>query len=104
MRDELTENEKKLADLMSEISERCYDAGWMLNIEYVLWHAVISGPRSFGRGEITQKDIDELTRLSNATKTWIVFDTKDEETPMPLEKWKALFTIEVSKDPGRNGR
>jgi exoribonuclease R len=101
MRNELTENEKKLADLMSEISENCYSAGWMLNIEYVLWHAVISGPRSFGRGEITQKDIDELTRLSNTTKTWIVFDDKDEETPMPLETWKALFITEVSKDSGK---
>ena len=99
MRDELTKNEKKLADLMSDISENCWNAGWMLNTEYVLWHAVTSGPRAFGRGTITEKDIEELTKLSNATQTWIVFD--DKETAMPLEEWETLFTNDVSKDPGK---
>lgn len=100
MRTDLTEDERKLADLMSEISENCYDAGWMLNTEYVLWHAVIAGPRSFGRGKITKEDIEELKRLSKATQTWIVFND-DQETALPLDKWKALFTDDVSKDPGK---
>lgn len=88
-----------MADLMSNISEDCWDAGWMLNTEYVLWHAVTSGRRAFGRGTITEKDIEELARLSTATQTWIVFE--DAETAMPLDEWKTMFTNDVSKDPGK---
>jgi hypothetical protein len=97
MRNDLTEDERKLADLMGEISENCYSAGWMANTEYVLWHAVTSGPRSWGRSQITKKDIEELTSLSNATQTWIVFN--NEEKALPLDKWKDLFTNDVLKDP-----
>jgi hypothetical protein len=98
---DLTEDERGLAELMSEISEKCYSAGWLEDLEYVLWDAVISGPRDFGHGKITQEEIDELSRISSMTKTWIVFDDEREETAIPLDKWRKQFTEDISKNPGK---
>ncbi|HEY5916319.1 MAG TPA: hypothetical protein VIU13_02925 [Chryseolinea sp.] len=86
---------------MSAISEKCYSAGWMGDSEYVLWDAVISGPRSFGCGKITQEDIDKLIGISNKTKTWIVFDDELEETAIPVDKWRKQFTEDTLKNPGK---
>ncbi len=56
----LTSEQKKLADFMSEISERCYSAGWLKNLEYVLWDTLNNGTRKFGQDKISHDDIDEL--------------------------------------------
>ena len=60
-----------LADLMSEISERCYAARWMRDTEYVLWDALAKGPRDWGRDQITADDLARLKRLSEASGGWI---------------------------------
>lgn len=76
---ELTQQEKQLATLMSEISKKCYSAGWMQDTEYVLWDGITSGPRDFGHDHITQ-----------------------EETSIPLDIWKQLFKEKVAlmlRDP-----
>ena len=99
MTKDLTKNERRLADLMSLISERCYGAGWMTDTEYILWDAIISGPRDFGHDKITKEEIDELRSLSNQTRTWIVFDDEQEEITIPLNKWETRFTEDISKDP-----
>jgi|SRR5687768_4808343 hypothetical protein len=99
MTKDLTEDEKLLAAYMSDISERCYDAGWMENVEYALWEAIVSGPRNFGRGIITQSDIDQLTKLSNKVNSWIVFDNDMGEIAMPLDKWKTKFLTDVKRKP-----
>jgi hypothetical protein len=98
---DLTEDERRLAGFMSEISEKCYSAGWMVDTEYVLWEAIISGPREFGHGKITKEEIEELNKLLNKTKTWIVFDDMKEEMAIPLDKWRTRFTEDISKDPGK---
>jgi len=81
----------KLADLMSDISEEAYCAGWMANLEYVLWDAVLNGERQYGRYFIKQKDIDALITLSHLTDSWIYFDDDNEETAMPLNSWRERF-------------
>ena len=40
---------KELSSYMSDLSEEAYHAGWMMNLEYDLWQAVIEGPRSYGQ-------------------------------------------------------
>jgi hypothetical protein len=97
----LTREERQLAKFMSDISERCYGAGWQENSEFILWHAVTSGPRKFGQDKISQEEIDELIRISNKTKTWIVFDEEREEIALPLEEWRKHFTDEILRNPDR---
>lgn len=96
---DLTEAEKLLATHMSEISERCYAAGWMENTEYVLWDGVVNGPRDFGHGHISKADIDKLVELSNTIESWIIFDDDNEEIAVPLDHWRKKFEIEVKRNP-----
>jgi hypothetical protein len=98
---DLTPDEKHLADLMSDISEKCCCAGWMLNLEYVLWNAVITGPCEYGHGTITSRDIDELVRASEKLKSWIVFDDELEEIAVPLDKWRIKFADDIKEHPDK---
>ncbi|UOQ67635.1 hypothetical protein [Hymenobacter volaticus] len=83
---------------MSDISEICYCAGWLLNLEYVLWNAVLTGPRKCGHGMITQEDIHELLALANRTDSWMVFDEETEETALALSFWRAKYLNDISLD------
>jgi len=98
---ELTPDERHLAELMRNISERCYSAGWMCNLEYVLWNAVVSGPRDYGHGAITKDDIDKLTQASHKISSWILFDEELEEIIIPLDKWRVKFSEDIRKKPDR---
>jgi hypothetical protein len=68
MESTLTDAQQKLADFMSDISEEAYTAGWMSNLEYILWEAVLNGPKKYGHY------FDTLIKLSNELSCWIYFD------------------------------
>lgn len=97
---DLTEEQKILAQYMSDISENCYCAGWLKDTEYILWHAVVSGPRKFGREMITAQDIDRLKQWSVKTNSWIIFDDDQEQIALTLQQWQARFELEVKRNPG----
>jgi hypothetical protein len=80
MRKDLTSQQLLLADYMSDISERCYYAGWMQDLEYVLWDAVLHGERKYGHDKISLKDVETLSDLSKAANSWIIFDDNTDET------------------------
>jgi hypothetical protein len=82
---------RELAEYMSELSERAYYAGWMGDLEFDLWDAVVNGPREYGRLSITDEHIAELRRLSKAARGWIVFDDVQAEVFLPMKKWKERF-------------
>jgi hypothetical protein len=92
-------DQKKLKSLMSDISESCYSAGWMKNLEYVLWDAVINGSRKYGHGIITEIDIDKLNNLSKACNSWIYFDDETKETAINLNNWVILFEKAIIVNP-----
>jgi hypothetical protein len=98
MLSDLSEEQLLLHNVMSDISERCYCAGWLQNLEYVLWSAVLMGPRKYGPGVITQEDVDELLSLANRTDSWIVFDDETEETAIELGFWRAKYLNDISLD------
>lgn len=54
---------KELSDYMSELSEEAYYAGWMEDLEYALWDAVILGPKKYGVLDITTNHISKLKLL-----------------------------------------
>jgi hypothetical protein len=92
---------KALSDYMSDISEKCWCAGWIMGLEDALWHAVQHGPKKFGQGEITQGNIDELKRLSQKAGGWCVFADDEYGTKIevemfeicfvPVEEWKKIY-------------
>ncbi|MBO9703068.1 MAG: hypothetical protein J7604_22840 [Sporocytophaga sp.] len=98
MLSDLTPIQQQLMNIMSGISERCYTAGWMNNLEYVLWNAVMSGPRKYGYDFIREEDIHELRHYSTLCNSWIVFDEGKEETSMQLNEWKRKFENDTLSD------
>ena len=76
MQENLNSDQLALAKLMSDISERCNYAGWMSNLEYVLWDALMNGERKYGHDNISTQDIESLKQYSNKAKSWIFFDIK----------------------------
>jgi hypothetical protein len=73
----------------------------MKDLEYVLWDAVVSGPRDYGHGTITKDDINRLIHTSEEVNSWILFDDELEETAIPLDKWKVKFIVDTTQNPDR---
>ncbi len=82
---------RALAEYMSDLSEEAHCAAWMQDLEFELWRALISGPRTYGRLQITATHIARLGELSAAAKGWIVFDDDHEEILVPLHEWEQRF-------------
>lgn len=94
---DLTTEQAALKSFMSEISERCYSAGWMQGLEYVLWGALSDGEREYGHYFITAEDIQQLKLLSSRAACWIYMDDRKEETAIELDSWKAMYSLHLQK-------
>jgi hypothetical protein len=77
---DLVNDQLQLAELMSDISEAGFSAGWMQDLEFHLWAVINAGNGSYGRYMLTQAEIDQLRFLSDNCHSWIVFDVENEET------------------------
>ncbi len=99
MKKDLKGQQLLLANYMSHISERCYYAGWIQGLEYILWNALLHGEKKYGQANISQNDIEILKDLSNATNSWIIFDNETEETAMDMDAWKHKFNQDVEQNP-----
>jgi hypothetical protein len=95
----LEEDQFLLAYTMSNISELGWSASWMQNLEYILWHAVISGRRNFGRVAIDSDHITALKLLSNRVGGWIYYDAEEEETYISLTEWQLKYEKVTQADP-----
>jgi hypothetical protein len=69
---DLPTDQRLLADFMSELSEEAYYAGWMMDLEYALWEAVIGVRRDYGRLELSEAHCTRLRELSDNCGGWIV--------------------------------
>lgn len=96
---DLSHDERQLADLMSAISERCYYAGWIENLEYILWASLNDGVRKYGHDIISQEDIDKLGEYSRDLNCWIYMDEITEETAIDLLTWRKMFDKELIRNP-----
>jgi hypothetical protein len=88
---DLTTAQRRLADFMSELSEEAYYAGWMFELEYALWQAVLDGRSEYGRLELTEEHRTRLQQLSDGCGGWIVYDERTEETWLALAEWVERF-------------
>lgn len=70
---------RRLGDAMSDLSERCYYAGWMSGTEYVVPElcrraAATGEAQPWGQGEVTAGDAAELLSLAHRVGTWADLD------------------------------
>lgn len=66
---------------MSEISEKCYAAGWLLGNEFMLWRALNHGSSAYGRGELSAEELEELQVLAERANGWIWTGPVDDHLP-----------------------
>jgi hypothetical protein len=94
---DLTPAQQQLADCISGISRRSFNgAGWIMNVEYVAWDAVMNRPCSFGWNRTTAEDVQEPWRLARAAGAWVRFDEVTRETAVPQAQWPAVFDQALS--------
>lgn len=86
----LNENQLKLYNYMSELSEIAYTASWMENLEFSLWKGMNNEITSFGRLKFTQEIRDKLKSLSDNIEGWIYFDEENEEQFADWKKWNEI--------------
>jgi hypothetical protein len=103
----LTPEEHHLRDLMSDISEACYSAGWLSETEFDVWRLATEGG-TWGRGDATelQEELAQIMALSRQLGRWIVwFDTKgSDHQAIDLDEWKRRYhEWRTAQPPGRLG-
>jgi hypothetical protein len=77
-----------LVKLMSAISEESWCAGWMHNLEYMLWD-VVTGRRE---GICSPEEIEQLKYLSEKCCGWIIWDEQVKgESFIAMQDWLPLY-------------
>ncbi len=79
-----------LRELMSDISEDHYCAGWLMGLEYRLFDAAYAGD-DFGFG-LTHNELSKLITLSQQCQGWWVFEgfvDFDEWLPMYAQRYQS---------------
>jgi len=86
----MTPEQAKLAQLMSDISEECWCAGWMSGTEYRLWKAITDpqDDRHWGQDRIDDEMVEHLRRLSQSVQGWISYDAGVGEVFVPMPEWE----------------
>jgi hypothetical protein len=77
MREPLDEQKQALQDLMKDLSEHHWYAGWMRELEYHLWDAVVHGPSGYGFAVLSEDAIATLASLSQAVGGWFYWSDKE---------------------------
>jgi hypothetical protein len=88
---DLTPDQRRLADFMSDLSEEAYCAGWMDGLEYALWEVVVGARADYGRLAVTEEHRTKLKTLAEGCGGWIVFDDATEQTWVSHADWNARF-------------
>ena len=84
--------QSELPELISEISEEAFCAGWQGDIEYYLWDCLISERRDVGQVTLSEDQVDRLRRLSRAIGGWFYFTlTVHAPTFVTMSDWEVRF-------------
>lgn len=87
---EWNDKQRELYQNMSDISEECYCAGWMMGLEFAIWGALHDGDRSYGMGEMDSSKLERCRALAQELGGWIVwFD--DDILGLPIDLWGPRF-------------
>lgn len=79
---------------MSDISEDHMTAGWLIDLEYTIWTAVLQHPEpfKFGFGFISVSDIERIKAVSEYLGEWIAWDLEQGgKKAVPLDEWRAMY-------------
>lgn len=80
---------QKLQELMEEISEDNWCAGWLHNLEFDLWRIMNEGTQRYGKQDVTTKQIRRLKLLSDRCSGWFVFN--DDVEFVYINQWRTMY-------------
>ena len=89
--DAMTAQQRELYELMSDISEDCYCAGWMTGLEFAIWGALQDGDRRYGMGEMDAEQLEGCRALANELDGWVIWVDDDDVPGLPNEQWGPRF-------------
>ncbi len=78
-----------LQTYMSTLSEDYWCAGWLVDLEYELWHEIITGPRFLRKEEVLH-----LAELAMMLDTWYEWNQ-----PIGLVDWDAKYQKWLLSNP-----
>lgn len=89
----LSGDQALLAELMSDISEDCWCAGWLSCNEYSLWGMVTNpaAERRYGFSRVEDDQVAELKALSERTGGWIIYWDDSFDPKATLAEWGERF-------------
>lgn len=96
-RENATSEQIELYKLMSEISERCWCAGWCIGIEVELWDAVfVRHNMGVGISWVTNVEVDRLSELSKKLGGWWYWPNNSKE-PLFVSsvEWEKIYHSDI---------
>ena len=101
----LTAEERELTAKISELSERCYYAGWLHDCEYEIWSMAVNGiPKNrndpqLAWGHCSPDDlataVEEIASLARSIDRWVVWDDAIDADmavrAVDLTRWVEMF-------------
>jgi hypothetical protein len=69
----MTQEVKDLIDYMSYLSESYWAAGWMMDLEYILWNN-LNGKHNL----LSRKELRNLRELKDKANSWVSFMSNEE--------------------------
>lgn len=87
----LTKKQQELYDLMSDISEEHWCAGWVNGLEFDLWKRIKSDdPLPYGLRQIDPELLKKLRELSEEIGGWIYTDDSNVAHFIAMEEWEDM--------------
>jgi hypothetical protein len=81
-----------LAQMMCDLSQDCFCAGWIHNNEYRLWTALTTGHRAYGGAEIPERDANRMRYLHELAGGWWIWpEGEDSIRFVTTEEWLTIF-------------
>ena len=86
----LSDNGKVLSNLISEFSQKYWAAGWLEDVEYIVWQA--GTDRKGIPGLANNMAAIRMVELGKEFGIWVVWrDFASEPEEVPLEEWERIY-------------
>lgn len=89
-----------LVNLMSDISERCYCAGWEVGNGYILWGMVVGDilPK-YGQSYVSETELGVLKLLSERLNGWFYWPKgADDKVFIEMDKWLVEYKEQANRE------
>ncbi len=85
-----------LLNLMHDLSEDCWFAYWMNDLEFTLWNAMMRGKTDFGFG-MEERDLIRLKSLSEVAGGWWTWPHgEDQPSFVNTEEWTTIYATHAA--------